>query len=343
MRTLLVTGGCGFIGSHFLRLVLDRHADVEVINLDLMTYAATLDNVRELEGNPRYRLVRGDICDAELVSTLLAGAWGVVNFAAETHVDRSLSDPQRFLRTNVLGVGTLLEAARAQRVQRFLQVSTDEVYGDVPLPRRSRESDALAPRSPYAAAKAGAEHLCHAYFTSYGLPALVTRGANTIGPRQYPEKAIPLFITNALLQQPLPLYGDGLQVRDWLDVEDHCRALDLVLHAGKPGEAYNVAAGNEIANLDMVRELLQLVGGPETLIQHVADRPGHDRRYALNTEKLQALGWSAEHDWRAALKRTVSWYLANPEWWQHARNGDYEAYYARQYRGLRRGLRTECG
>ena len=331
MRTLLVTGGAGFIGSHFLRLVLNSHADLRVINLDKLTYAGNPENVRDVAGHPRYRFVRGDISDLDLVSSLLEGAWGVVNFAAETHVDRSLFDAEGFLRTNVLGVGTLLEASRRQSVARFLQVSTDEVYGDVPAPHRSHESDALAPRNPYAAAKAGAEHLCHAYFASYGLPVLITRGANTIGPQQHPEKAVPLFLTNALLERPLPLYGDGLQVRDWLDVEDHCRAIDLVLHEGRAGEAYNVAVESNVTNIAVVRRLLALAGRPQTLIRLVADRPGHDRRYAMEGDKLRALGWTPAYTWETALERTVAWYLANPDWWRQARGAGYDAYYARQY------------
>lgn len=331
MRTLLVTGGCGFIGSHFLHYILQAHIDLRVINLDALTYAGNPANVHDLEQHPRYRFVRGDICDAELADSLMADAWGVINFAAETHVDRSLQEAGVFLRTNVEGVGALLAAAHRKRLSRFLQVSTDEVYGDVPPPQRSREGDRMAPNSPYAAAKAGAELLCQAYAASYGVPVVITRGANTIGPRQHPEKAVPLFITNALLEEPLPIYGDGLQVRDWLDVEDHCRALDLVLHEGRPGEVYNIAAGSEVTNIELARALLDCCGRPQSLLRRVADRPGHDRRYAMDATKLHSLGWQPRYTWQQAVQRTVDWYRANPNWWQRARSDAFDTYYEQQY------------
>jgi dTDP-glucose 4,6-dehydratase len=330
---ILVTGGAGFIGSAYVRQVLRSHPEDEIVTLDLLTYAGSLANLDGVLDDPRHRFVRGDIADDELVDALVAQADAVVNFAAETHVDRSLLDSTSFVRANVTGVLTLLDAVR-RHDKRMVQVSTDEVYGDIDPGRYSVEPDPLLPRSPYAAAKAGGELMCRSYFVSYGTEVLVTRGCNTIGPRQYPEKLIPLFVTNALRDQPLPVYGDGLQIRDWLHAEDHAAAIDLVLRRGTPGEVYNIGAGNERPNLDVVRKLLRRLGKPESLIVYVPDRPGHDRRYALDwTKTRQELGWTPERDFTRTLEDSIDWYVDNPGWWEAIRDGsaDFNDYYERQY------------
>jgi dTDP-glucose 4,6-dehydratase len=331
VRRILVTGGCGFIGSNLVRHLLRTYADVEVLNLDVLTYAGNPANLADLGDEPRYRFVRGDITDARLVATLMRDCWGVAHLAAESHVDRSLLEGGAFIRTNVLGTYTLLRAALDAGVARFLHVSTDEVYGPTPPGLEFDESAPFAPRSPYAASKAGAEFQVRAFFESHGLPVVITRGVNTVGPYQYPEKVVPLFTTNALLDQPLPLYGDGSQRRDRLDVEDHCRALALVLHEGEPGEAYNVAAGNEAANRDVAEMILDLLDKPHDLIRPVEDRAGHDHRYALDSARLRALGWWPERDLAAVIERTVSWYRDHPEWWRPLRDRDFQRYYERQY------------
>jgi dTDP-glucose 4,6-dehydratase len=328
----MVTGGAGFIGSAYVRRVLEHHPGDEVVVLDLLTYAGSLANLAEVIDGGRCRFVRGDIADATTIDGLVGECDAVVNFAAETHVDRSLLDPAAFARANVIGVMTLLAAAR-RHGRRLLQVSTDEVYGDVETGRHSVETDALLPRSPYSAAKAGGELMCRAYAVSYATDVVVTRGCNTIGPRQYPEKLVPLFVTNALADQPLPVYGDGLQVRDWLHVEDHAAAIDLALRRGGAGETYNVGAGHERPNIDVVQAILARLGKPASLIVHVPDRPGHDRRYAVDSTKLRALGWAPARDFAATLNDTVDWYVANPEWWRAIREGDarFADYYDRQY------------
>jgi dTDP-glucose 4,6-dehydratase len=281
-------------------------------------------------GSPRYRFVKGDIADGGLVREVMAGCDAVVNFAAESHVDRSIQDAGDFIRTDVLGTWVLLEAARACRVGRYLQVSTDEVYGSI-RDGAFQEADPLRPSSPYAASKAGGEHMVLAYWTTHRLPVLVTRASNNFGPHQYPEKVIPLFITNALDDQPLPLYGDGRQVRDWLYVLDHCTALDLVLHKGSEGEVYNVGGGHELENVALTRRILALLGKPDSLIRPVADRPGHDRRYAVDTARIRALGWQPAHAFDDALAATVDWYRANQPWWRPLKSGEFLAYYRRQY------------
>jgi dTDP-glucose 4,6-dehydratase len=328
---VLVTGGAGFIGSHFVRFLL-RRKEAEVVNLDALRYSGNLDNLTDVARHPRYTFVHGDICDAATVDRTVRDhrVEAIVNFAAETHVDRSIVEPGGFVRTDVLGTSVLLEAARAVGVPRFVQVSTDEVYGDVPT-GRSNESDPLAPRSPYAASKAGGDLLALSYFTTYGLPVMVTRGSNTFGPYQYPEKFIPLFVTNALEDQPLPLYGDGLQQRDWIYVEDHCEAIDLVLRQGAPGEAYNIGGGQERRNKEVAEAILALLGKPRSLIRHVTDRPGHDRRYALNCDKITRLGWRPRHPLAEALKTTVVWYRENAWWWRKIKSGEFRAYYERLY------------
>ena len=330
---ILVTGAAGFIGSAFVRRVLREHPGDEVVAFDALTYAGNPANLDELRADPRFRFVQGDIADAGAVEPLVAACDATVNFAAETHVDRSLLDPEAFARANVVGVMTLLQAARTHG-KRMLQVSTDEVYGDVEPGHASVESDPLLPRSPYAAAKAGGELMCRAYHVSYGVDVVITRGCNTIGPRQYPEKLVPLFVTNALQDLPLPVYGDGQQVRDWLHVDDHAAAVDLVLREGRSGEAYNVGAGEQRPNMEVVRGILDRLGKPASLIVHVPDRPGHDRRYSLSPTRIrEELGWGPSRTFEQTLDDTVGWYVANRDWWEAIREGDerFRAYYEQQY------------
>ncbi len=331
-RTWLVTGGLGFIGSNFIRLVLHDLPDVEIINFDAMTYAGNPANVRDVALDPRYRFVLGNICDEKAVDAALGEPVdAIVNFAAETHVDRSIMDPEAFLRTDILGTHVLLEAARKHKVKRFLQVSTDEVYGHV-ADGSSREGDALAPRSPYSASKAGGDLQVLAYGATFGTPVLVTRGSNTYGPYQHPEKLIPLFLTNLLEDKPVPLYGDGLQIRDWIHVEDHARAILQVLERGEVQNVYNVGGSNLRTNLDITSRLLSLCGRSfNTHVQHVTDRAGHDRRYSVDCAKARALGWTPQHDFESGLRATVAWYKGNDAWWRAAKDGSFAAYYEKQY------------
>jgi dTDP-glucose 4,6-dehydratase len=329
-RRLLVTGGAGFIGSAFVRNHLHDYPNDSVVVLDKLTYAGNLANLAPVADSPRYRFVQGDIGDAALVGLLMPGVDVVLNFAAETHVDRSILDPGGFIETDVRGTWVLLEAARRAGVERFVQISTDEVYGEVPE-GASREDDPLLPRSPYAASKAGGELMVRAYHVTYGLPTLITRASNNFGPYQYPEKFLPVLITRALDDQPIPLYGDGRQRRDWLYVDDHCAALERVIEHGVPGSAYNIGGGNERENRVLAEQVLGLLGKPASLIQPVVDRPGHDRRYAVDTTKLQALGWSPRESFDAALETTVRWYVANEAWWRPLQNADYQEYYRRNY------------
>ncbi len=311
---LFVTGGAGFIGSNFIRYVLREHPDWEVTNYDLLTYAASPETVRDLEGHSRYRFIKGDICDAGLLRDVLPGHDALVNFAAESHVDRSIDGAAVFVRTNLVGTHTLLEVAREVRVERFIHISTDEVYGSR-AEGKFREEDPLAPSSPYAATKAGADLLARSYFITYGFPVLITRSSNNFGPWQHPEKLIPLFVTNLLEGKRVPLYGDGLNVRDWLFVEDNCAAIDLVLREGKDGEVYNIAAGNELTNLELTRRILGLLGAGEEMIERVPDRPGHDRRYAIDATRVRELGWEPRYTLDEALELTVGWYRENRWWW----------------------------
>jgi dTDP-glucose 4,6-dehydratase len=332
---LLVTGGAGFIGSCYVRDVLGRRDGTHITVLDKLTYAGNEANLAPVRDDPelaaRFRFVRGDIADADIVGPLVDDADAVLNFAAESHVDRSILDPEAFLRTGVIGVHVLLEACRlAPHRPRYLQVSTDEVYGSVET-GLSLEDDALAPRSPYAAAKAAGEMLVRSYVGTHGLDAVVTRGSNTYGPYHHPEKLIPLFVTNAIDDQALPLYGDGLQRRDWLYVSDHASAIDHVLRHGVPGETYNIPGGVEMANRDTAALLLERLGKPWSLVRHVEDRPGHDRRYAMDGAKLAALGWRPATSFEDGLAATVDWFVANEPWWRAARSGDWDAYYERQY------------
>ena len=330
---LVVTGGAGFIGSNFVRYMLRRYDDLEVVNLDKLTYAGNLENLRDVDDDPRYTFVKGDICDAVVVGQVLRGADAVVNFAAETHVDRSISGPQDFIRTDVLGTHTLLEAVRELGVTRYLQISTDEVYGSTESGSFTEESE-LDPSSPYSASKAGGDLLVLAYHRTFGSPVLITRSSNNYGPYQYPEKVVPLFVTNAIDGDALPVYGDGLNVRDWLYVEDNCAAIDVVLRKGAVGEAYNIGGGNEVKNLTLTRQILKLLGKSPELIRFVSDRPGHDRRYSIDCAKVRALGWRPTTPFEKGLERTVAWYRDHPEWWRKLKSGEWREYYARQYQEL---------
>lgn len=334
MKNILVTGGAGFIGANFVQHMIQRHgSDYTLVVFDKLTYAGNLDNLLAVHDEPNYAFVRGDICDAETVERAMRdyAIDTIVNFAASTHVDRSILDADDFVRTNVVGTYTLLEAARRHKVERLHHISTDEVYGHIHGEHASTEEDNVAPRSPYSASKAGADLLVNAYHITYGLPTTISRGANNIGPYQYPEKVVPLFITNALQGRPLPVYGDGRQMRDYQYVVDHCEAIDLVLHRGAVGETYNIGTGQEIENLRMVEILLDELGKDQTLIQFVEDRAGHDRRYSMDVSKIRALGWEPRHSCEEAIRATVRWYLENEWWWRKVRNADFDAYYQMQY------------
>jgi dTDP-glucose 4,6-dehydratase len=337
MVDVLVTGGAGFIGSNFVRYALACHEDWQVTTLDKLTYAGRLENLKEVSDHPRHTFVRGDVADVNAVRPLVKTAEIVVHFAAETHVDRSLMHAGEFITTDVFGTFVLLEAAReAPGLRRFIQISTDEVYGSV-AQGSSRETDELKPRNPYSASKAGADRLAYSYFATFDVPVIITRASNNYGPYQFPEKVIPLFVTNAMDGIPVPLYGDGLQVRDWLHVDDHCRAIDLLIDSGASGEVYNVGGGNHVRNVDLTRRILELAGKSEDLIRHVPDRQGHDRRYSLDTSKLRALGWAPQVDFDAGLARTIDWYVKNDWWWRPIKDADpaFRSYYDAQY-GTRR-------
>jgi dTDP-glucose 4,6-dehydratase len=331
--TLVVTGGCGFIGSNFIRHLLAADESVRITNLDALTYAGNLANLAELDGHPRYRFVKGDITDRETVRRLLGeGAESLINFAAESHVDRSIQDSGPFVRTNVLGTQVLLDAARAAGVARFVQVSTDEVYGSLGATGAFTEQTPLAPNSPYAASKAAADHLVMSYVHTFGLPACITRCSNNYGPYQFPEKLIPLFIANLLRDERVPVYGDGLQVRDWIHVRDHCAAIEAVWRRGQTGAVYNIGGRSERTNLELAHRLLEALGKPASLIRHVADRPGHDRRYAIDCSKIEReLGWQPRIAFELGLRETIEWYQNNQPWVDQVRSGEYRRYYERQY------------
>ena len=330
IHTVLVTGGAGFIGSNFIRHLLANY-NYDIINLDKLTYAGNLENLADVAGDQRYRFVQGDIGDAEVVRELMPQADAVVSFAAESHVDRSIEDPGTFIQTDVYGTFVLLDAARRSDIERFLHISTDEVYGQSIGDQRFKEDDPFRPRSPYAASKAGGELQVHAFRETYDLPVVIARPANNIGPYQYPEKAVPLFTINAIEDEPLPVYGEGLQIRDRLYVDDHCKALDLLLHEGELGEAYNISAGNERTNIEVVKTILDILEKPTSLIRFVEDRLGHDERYSMEATKIRALGWSTDHDFDAAMEKTVNWYRDHREWWEPIRSGEYREYYERMY------------
>jgi dTDP-glucose 4,6-dehydratase len=330
---ILVTGGAGFIGSNFIRHLLGTRRDVSILNFDKLTYAGNPESLSDLAPDPRYDFVRGDISDSAAVGDVFKrGFDAVVNFAAETHVDRSIEDASPFVLTNVLGTQCLLEAARARKLPRFVHISTDEVYGSAPAGGSFTEETILDPRSPYAASKASADHFVTAYANTYGVSAITLRCTNNYGPFQFPEKLIPLIIANAQEDKTLPIYGDGMQERDWLFVEDYCRAITLALEKGKTGEIYNVSAGTPQPNLKIVKTILQHLGKPATLMQYVRDRPGHDRRYALDSSKIRReLGWQPQVPFEDGLRRTIDWYRSNPSWLEHARSGEYRNYYYRHY------------
>lgn len=334
MQRILVAGGAGFIGCNFVRMMLEKY-DYQIVVYDKLTYAGRLENLADVADahGDNYIFVQGDICDTEKVEATIRdySIDTIVNFAAETHVDRSILDPEAFIRTDVHGTYVLLEAARKAGNLRYHQISTDEVYGHIHGDHRSLETDKMDPRSPYAASKAGADHFVNSYFITYDLPITISRGANNIGPYQYPEKVIPLFVTNALNNMPLPIYGDGQQMRDYQYVLDHCEGIDLVLHEGKIGEVYNIGTGVEMSNLQMVEILLDELGKGRELIQHVEDRQGHDRRYCMNVNKLLALGWEPDYTHEEAIRATVRWYVNNPQWWEPIRNGEFKEYYQRVY------------
>jgi dTDP-glucose 4,6-dehydratase len=333
MMKLLVTGGAGFIGSNFIRYLLKSHPSYQVTNLDKLTYAGNLDNLSDVEKSSDYRFIKGDICDQKLVEELVSNDIDViVNFAAETHVDRSLYDPKSFVLTNITGTQVLLEAALKYRIKRYIQISTDEVYGSVEKGDFFTEESKLLPNSPYSASKAGADLLVRSYFKTFKVPALITRSSNNYGPYQFPEKLIPLFITNALVDKELPIYGDGLYIRDWIYVEDNCKGIDLVLHKGKEGEVYNLGGGAEKTNLEITSLILQYLNKPASLVKHVKDRPAHDRRYAMECKKAEKeLGFKPEVNLEKGLKKTVEWYLENRFWWEKVKSGEYLQYYEKHY------------
>jgi dTDP-glucose 4,6-dehydratase len=330
----LVTGGAGFIGSAFVRLLIENGRATQVVNLDKLTYAGNLENLVAVSGDPRYRFVHGDICDKSLVNALVeeTRADVLVNFAAESHVDRSILSPEPVFETNLRGTLTLLEAARLHKVPRFLHVSTDEVYGSIEPPQEANENYPLRASSPYSASKAGSDLLALSYFVTYRLPVTVTRASNNYGPYQFPEKLIPLMISNAIEDKPLPIYGDGMQVRDWLYVDDHCRAILAAIEHGRAGEIYNIGGSRALPNTDVVKKILAALDKPESLMQKVQDRPGHDRRYALSSQKLmRETGWKAEKPFEEGLRATIDWYRANPGWVGRVKSGEYQQYYERNY------------
>ncbi len=332
-KRIFVTGGCGFIGSNFIHYALAERSDIEIRNFDNLTYAGNLENLADVESDARYSFVKGDIADRRAVEAALEGGFdAVINFAAETHVDRSILDAGDFIRTNVLGTQVLLEAARSAGMVRFVQISTDEVYGSLGATGLFTEETPLAPNSPYSASKAAADLVARSYFRTFGLPVMVTRCSNNFGPYQFPEKLIPLFVTNALAERKLPLYGDGMNVRDWIYVDDHSSAIMAVLEGGRAGEVYNIGGGNERSNVEITRAILGILGKDESLIEFVRDRPGHDRRYAIDSSKIEReLGWRPAHTFDDALEATVRWYVEHEDWWRRVRSGEYMEYYQKQY------------
>ena len=327
---ILITGGAGFMGSNAVKYFLKNYPDVQIVNLDKLTYAGNLENLKDVENNPRYKFIKGDIADEKLVDETVKDIDVIINYAAETHVDRSILDPKAFITTDVLGTYALLEAAKKYNIKKYIQISTDEVFGSINDGKFTEESP-FEPNSPYAASKAGGDHLCRAYFKSYNVPAIVTHSCNFFGPYQYPEKLIPLFITNLLENKKVPVYGDGRQVREWIFTKDHCRAIDAILHKGEIGEVYNIGTGNEIPNIEITKILLNELGKDESSIDYVKDRPGHDRRYAIDSTKLRKLGWKPETNFEDGIKQTVGWYKENEQWWKRIKSGEYLEYYKKQY------------
>ncbi len=330
MKKIIVTGGAGFIGSNFVRMLLKKKVKQKVIVLDKLTYAGNLDNLTDLMKDKRLEFIKGDICDARLLDGILPGTDIIYNFAAETHVDRSILEAGSFVRTDVVGTYTLLQKTLKYKIPRFVQVSTDEVYGSI-LKGKFRETDPMLPNSPYSASKASADMLVRSFHKTYGLPAVITRSSNNYGPNQHPEKFIPLFLTNAIEGKPLPLYGDGKNVRDWIYVEDNCRAIELVGRSGKTGETYNIGAGEEKTNLYIAKKIIEITGADKSLLTLITDRPGHDRRYAVCTRKIGRLGWKKKVGFSQGMKKTVRWYVDNEKWWKSIKEGAFKRYYSRMY------------
>ncbi len=332
MKKILVTGGAGFIGSNFIRYMLKKHRDYKIINLDKLTYAGNLDNLKDIEDSPYYRFIHGDICDVNLVNDIVKNNVDIIiNFAAETHVDRSIEDPSEFMRTDFQGIYVLLEAARKYNISKFIQISTDEVYGTA-YEGFFKEEDNLKPRNPYSVGKLAGERLAYSYFATHNVPVIITRASNNFGPYQYPEKFIPLFITNALEEKLLPLYGDGSQIRDWIYVTDHCKAIEMLLEKGEVGEVYNIATGNLITNIGIAKRIVNILGISKSMIKSVTDRPGHDIRYALDYSKIKKLGWKPTGDFEDNFKKTVMWYVGNRWWWKKIKDSEeYKRYYEKQY------------
>ncbi len=331
MKSILVTGGAGFIGSNYIHYLFKKYGDgIKVCNLDKLTYAGNLDNLRDVEKNQNYTFIHGDICDSAIVEELMPKVDVVVNFAAESHVDRSIGSPDDFIMTDVYGAFVLLEAARKNNIEKFIQISTDEVYGSI-IDGSFKESDVLQPSSPYSASKAGADRLAFSYYVTFDLPVIITRCSNNYGPYQYPEKLIPLFVTNALDDKNLPIYGDGKNVRDWIYVQDHCDAVDFLIKNGKDGEVYNIGGGNELENIEITDLILKTLRKPDSLKTFVKDRLGHDRRYSVDTAKLRDLGWQPMHSFEDAMEETVQWYVSNRWWWEKLKTGEYLEYYKKNY------------
>lgn len=335
MTKILITGGAGFIGSNFVRYMLDKYPDYEIINLDALTYCGNLENLKGIEDNPNYTFIKGDITDKELVFQITSDIDYIINFAAESHVDRSIEDPEIFIKSNIMGTQVLLDAAQKNNIKKYLQISTDEVYGSLGESGYFREDTPLAANSPYSASKAGADLMVRAYYKTFDLPVNITRCSNNYGPYQFPEKLIPLMISNALEDKSLPVYGDGMNIRDWLHVYDHCTAIDLVLHNGKIGEVYNIGGNNEKTNIEIVKLILENLGKDESLIEYVKDRLGHDRRYAIDSSKIQnELGWKPKYTFETGIVETINWYLDNLEWMKKVKSGEYQDYYEKMYVNL---------
>lgn len=329
----LITGGAGFIGSNFIKYLFNKYEDIEIINLDKLTYCGNLENLKDIENKENYKFVKGDICDKELVNNLVKDVDIIVHFAAETHVDKSIINPGSFINTDIMGTYVLLEVARKNKIKKFIQISTDEVYGSIEE-GSFKETDELKPRNPYSASKAGAERLAYSFYCTYNVPVIITRSSNNFGPYQYPEKLIPLFVTNLIESKKVPIYGDGLNVRDWIYVLDNCEGIDFVINNGKIGEVYNIGGSNEKTNIEITKLILNLLGKDENFIEHIRDRLGHDRRYSLDSIKISSLGWKPKFDFNNALKETVDWYKGNEGWWKKIKSGEFLEYYNKQYNSL---------